>query len=88
MIRVRDPSVGDDWFRDWRDSYDEAACANAGGVTRRAETNIAGETVYVGSCAGGSFTYHVRIDADAVVMSLTSIGPGRLGQRIMEGLTP
>ena len=88
VIRLRDPSVGETWFRGWRDSYDEAACANAGGVSRRAETDIGGRTVFSGSCAGGSFTYHVRIDGDAVVVSLTSIGPGRIGQTIMEGMAP
>ena len=88
VIRLRDPSVDETWFRDWRDSYDEAACANAGGFGRRAETVIGGRTVFSGSCAGGSFTYHVRVDDDAVVISLTSIGPGRIGQSIMERLAP
>ena len=88
VIRLRDPSVGEAWFRGWRDSYDEAACANAGGVTRRAETEIAGRTVFIGSCAGGSFTYHARLENAPIVISLTSIGPGRLGATVMAGLTP
>jgi hypothetical protein len=88
VIRLRDPSVGEGWFRDWRDSYDGAACANAGGVARRAETEIAGRTVFIGSCAGGAFTYHVRLENTPIVISLTSIGPGRLGETVMAGLTP
>lgn len=86
VIRLRDPAADDAWFRDWRDSYDEASCANAGGVLRRAETTIGGVTVFVGTCAGGSFTYHARVDGGAAVISLTSVGPSRLGQTIMEGL--
>ena len=86
VIRLRDPSADDAWFRDWRDSYDEASCANAGGVLRRAETTIGGGTVFVGTCAGGSFTYHARVDGGAAVISLTSVGPSQLGRTIMEGL--
>jgi hypothetical protein len=86
VIRLRDPSADDAWFRDWRDSYDEASCANAGGVVRRAETTIGGATVFVGTCAGGSFTYHARVDGGAAVVSLTSVGPSQLGRTIMEGL--
>jgi hypothetical protein len=86
VIRLRDPAADDAWFRDWRDSYDEASCANAGGVVRRAETTIGSVPVFVGSCAGGSFTYHARVDGGAAVISLTSIGPGQLGQSIMAAL--
>jgi hypothetical protein len=86
VIRLRDPSVDEAWFRDWRDSYDDAACANAGGVTRHAESVVGQTTVFVGSCAGGSFTYHARVDGGAAVISLTSIGPANLGKLIMEGL--
>ncbi|HLO34507.1 MAG TPA: hypothetical protein VK194_00430, partial [Candidatus Deferrimicrobium sp.] len=88
VIRLRDPALDDAWFRDWRDSYDGAACANAGGVTRHAQTDIGGHTVFVGSCAGGAFTYHTRLAGGAIVISLTSIGPARLGQTIMERLAP
>jgi hypothetical protein len=86
VIRLRDPSVDETWFRDWRDSYDDASCANAGGVVRRAETVVGQSTVYIGSCAGGSFTYHARVDGGSAVISLTSIGPANLGQMIMAGL--
>jgi hypothetical protein len=85
VIRLRDPSVDEAWFRDWRDTYDEAACATAGGVARRAQTDIGSQTVYIGSCAGGSFTYHARIDDGSAVISLTSIGPSNIGERIVGG---
>lgn len=88
VVRLRDPSVGEAWFRDWRDSYDAAACANAGGVARNAEAVIGGHTVFIGSCAGGSFTYHTRVAAGAIVISATSVGPARLGETVMERLAP
>jgi hypothetical protein len=87
-VRLRDPSAGDDWFRTWRDTYDTAACEQAGGVQGHAESPIQGRTVYIGSCTNGVFTYHVRLDDGAVVVSLTSIGPSRLGERLMRQLPP
>jgi hypothetical protein len=82
VVRLRDPAEDDDWFRDWRDSYDDAACANAGGVERRAETVLGNRTFFVASCGGGAFTYHVRVGDRGSVISLTSIGPGRLGEEL------
>ena len=88
VVRLRDPSADDAWFRAWRESYDEAACANAGGVARNSQTDIAGRTVFIGGCAGGSFTYHTRVANGAIVVSITSIGPRRVGETVMERLAP
>ncbi len=88
VVRLRDPSFDDAWFRDWRDSYDRSACANAGGVVRNAETDLATHHVFIGSCAGGSFTYHTRVAEGAIVISITAVGPSRLGETIMERLAP
>ena len=88
VIRLRDPNADEAWFRDWRDSYDAAVCANAGGVSRNAQTDIGTHTVFVGSCAGGSFTYHTRLADGAIVISINSIGPANLGRTVMERLAP
>lgn len=88
IVRLRDPSVGDEWFRDWRDTYDEAACANAGGVDRHAETQINGRTVFVGGCAGGVFTYHTRLEDQGVVVSITSIGAAKVGETVLQRIAP
>jgi hypothetical protein len=88
VVRLRDPSVGDAWFRDYRDSYDQAACASAGGVSGHAETTIDTRQVFIGSCAGGAFIYHVRLASDGIVVSALSVGSRRLGQKVMEGLRP
>jgi hypothetical protein len=87
-VRLRDPSLNEDWFRAWRDSYDTAACAQAGGVTGHAESEIQGRTVFIGSCANGAFTYHTRIGNGGIVLSLTSIGPSRLGEKLLDHLAP
>lgn len=86
VVRLRDASVDDQWFRQWRDSYDNAACAQAGGVARHAEAEIGGRLVFIGSCAGGAFTYHARLRDGEIVVSVTSLGPGRLGETVMGGL--
>jgi hypothetical protein len=87
-VRLRDPSLGPDWFQSWRETYDEAACAPAGGVVRRAETVVRGLTVFVGSCSAGAFTYHVRLVNGSTVVSMTSVGPAGIGQRVVERLHP
>ena len=86
VIRLRDASVDETWFRGWRDSYDHAACEPAGGVTGHAEAKIGGHDVFIGTCAGGAFTYHLRVSGGAVIVSLTSIGLDRLGERIVAAM--
>jgi hypothetical protein len=88
VVHLRDPSIGDEAFRSWRDSYDVSACAAAGGVTGHAQVAMNGGTVYIGSCGGGVLTYHVRLRQGAIVVSTTSIGPKRLGEKVMEAIEP
>jgi hypothetical protein len=82
VVHLRDPSVGDDWFRSYRDSYDEAACAQAGGVDRHSEATIGTNQVFIGGCKGGAFTYHVRLEPRGIVVSITAAGSARLGERL------
>ena len=87
VARPRDENaVNDDWFRDWRDSYDEPACAQAGGVARHSQTEVAGVTVFTAACANGAFTYHALIADRGIVLSITSVGPANLGRTIVEHL--
>jgi hypothetical protein len=81
IVHLRDPAADAEWFRSYRDSYDESACAQAGGVARHAQTPMNGRTVFIGGCAGGAFTYHVRLE-QGIVVSLTAVGPARLGDRL------
>jgi hypothetical protein len=86
VVRLRDPAIADEWFRSWRDSYDAAACERAGGVAGHATGKINGRDVFIGSCAGGAYTYHLRIEGGAVLVSLTSIGAARLGERLVRAI--
>ena len=59
VARLRPGVFSDAFFRDWRDSYNTGACAQAGGVVGNAEAELGGRTVYIASCAGGLLVYHV-----------------------------
>jgi hypothetical protein len=86
VVRLRDPTSGEEWFRDWRDTYNEGACGQAGGVIGNAEAELGGRTVFIGSCRGGVRTYHTRIADGAVVVSVTALGARRLGEKLMAAL--
>jgi hypothetical protein len=83
VARLRDPTKDDEWFRGWRDTYDQAACERAGGVQGNAETDMGGTTVFIGSCRNGATTYHTRLEDGSIVVSLTSVGPSRLGEGLL-----
>jgi len=88
VLRLRDPATADDdWFRTYRDSYDASACAAAGGVARHAQAEIGTHTVFIGSCAGGAFTYHLRTKTQDLVVSITAVGPERLGEKLAAAVT-
>ncbi len=88
VARPVDGVVTDAWFRDWRDSYNEGACAQSGGVAGNAEADIGGRTVHIGTCAGGLRTYHTWIEDRGLLVSAFSIGEGRFGEQLMAGLRP
>lgn len=85
VVRLVPGVFNDAFFRNWRDSYDEAACAQAGGVVGNAEAQIGGRQVFIGSCTGGAHTYHV-VARDGIIVSVTAVGERRLGEKIVEDL--
>jgi hypothetical protein len=88
VIALR-PGVYDaSYFRSWRDSFDEGACSQSGGVTGHAESTIAGRAVFIGRCDGGVSTYHVRLDERNEIVSISAFGEQRLGELILAGLRP
>jgi hypothetical protein len=85
VVRLRPDVFDDGFFRDWRETYDAAACEPAGGVQGNAESEIDGRQVFIGSCANGALTYHLRYGED-VIVSLTSLGEGRFGELVVKNL--
>jgi hypothetical protein len=76
------------WFRDWRESYDQGACAQAAGVAATSETKVDDRIVYSGTCAGGLKTYHTWLAAKGVLVSAFAVGGGTFGDELMAGLRP
>ena len=88
VVRLRDAGRDEAWFRGWRDTYDQGACDQAGGVAGNAQAEFNKHAVFIATCAGGAITYHVRLEDGAIVLSLTSVGTGRPGERLMRALPP
>ena len=88
VVRLQ-PGVFDEaWFRSWRTTYDEGACQVAGGVAPgSAEARIGEYDTHIGSCVQGAHTYHVHLASPDRVISITSVGEGRFGERVVAGLT-
>jgi len=76
------------FFTSWRDSFDVGACSQAGGVTGHSQATIGGRMTYIGKCSGGVLTYHVRLAAEDAIVSVSSLGPSHLGQKLLTGLRP
>ena len=86
IVHLRPGVFADSDYRQWRDSYDEGACVAAGGVVGRAEATIGGRQSYVTSCVAGLHTYHVWLKDQDILISASSIGAGKLGEKLLEGL--
>lgn len=86
VVRLRPGAFGDEAYRQWRDSYDEGACAAAGGVVGRAQAELGGRNTYVTSCVAALRTYHVWLEEQNVLVSASSIGEGRFGEKLMSTL--
>jgi hypothetical protein len=88
VARLRPGVFSDAFFRDWRDTYNEGACAQAGGVAGNAEAELGGRTAYITSCAGGLLAYHAYVEGQGVIVSLISVGERRFGEHLMRDLRP
>ena len=88
MVRPREGVVDDAWFRDWRDTFDEGVCQQAGGVaTGRSEIPIDERTVHRSTCVGGVVIHHVYLPEADRLISIQGAGTTDLGRAILEDLT-
>ena len=88
VVALRDGVYGDAFFRAFRDSYDEGACGQAGGVIGNAEAELGGRTVAITSCDGGARTYHAYLPNHDAVVSITAVGEElRLGEALIAAVT-
>ena len=88
VAHLRPDVYSDAFFRDWRDSYDEGACGQAGGVAAHAETTLGDRPAFITTCAGGLRVYHAYVPEREVIVSVFSLGQGRFGEQLVAGLRP
>jgi hypothetical protein len=86
VVRLRPGVFDEELFRSWRASFDEGACSQAGGLARTATARLGGREVHIGTCAGGVRTYHAWLGNSRVLVSVSSLGERRLGERLVEAL--
>ena len=84
-MRLRPDVFNETFFRGWRDSYDESCLRARRRGAGNAEAEIDGRDVFIGSCANGAITYHLRYGED-VIVSITSVGDGRFGEQLVKNL--
>ncbi len=86
VVRLRPDAFGDEPYRQWRDSYDEGACTAGGGIVGRAQAELGGRDTYVTSCVAALRTYHVWLKEQNLLVSASSIGDARFGEKLMSSL--
>ena len=86
ILRLREGAFDDATFRQWRDSFDVGACAGADGVEGHAEVPIAERNVFVTSCVAEQRIYHLWLEDENLLISASSVGKGRFGEVLMNGL--
>jgi hypothetical protein len=86
IVRLRAGVFTEADYRQWRDSYDDGACAGSGGVVGHAEATIAGRQTFITSCVASLRTYHVWLKDEDILVSASSIGDGAFGEKLLEGL--
>ena len=88
VVELKDGVFGEAFYRDWRTTFDEGACSQAGGVGGNAEAAIGGHRTFIGTCAGGLRTYHTYLEGKGLLVSISAPDQRRLGERVIEGLLP
>jgi hypothetical protein len=83
LVRLLPGTFSEDFFRDWRDSHDAAACAPAGGIGGHAEGMLGGRRTFITTCRGGPRVHHAHLVEPDVLVAVTSLGDRRLGERLV-----
>ena len=85
VVRLRSGVYSEAFFEAWRQAYDAAACAPAGGVAGHRQQVIGTHVVEVTLCTGGARTLHVHLSGD-ILISITTVGARGFGGLVLAGL--
>lgn len=89
VARLRPAVFDDEWFRDWRETFDEGVCQQAGGVDPgHSEIELAGREVFRSTCVGGVVMHHVWLPETQSIVSIQGAGALDLGREVIERLEP
>lgn len=87
VVRLRPDVLDEGWFRDWRETFDEGVCQQAGGVDPgHSEIELGGRQVFRSTCAGGVVIHHLSLPEASTILSIQGAGSLDLGRRVLEGL--
>ena len=87
VARLRPAVFDEEWFRDWRETFDAGVCQQAGGVDPgHSETEVAGRQVFRSTCVGGVVMHHLWLPETRSIVSIQGAGALDLGRRILESL--
>jgi hypothetical protein len=86
VVKLRPDAFDETTFQQWRSSYDEGACNASGGILGLAEATIDDRNVFITSCVAGLRTYHVWVEEQDLLVSASSIGEDRFGEKLMDNL--
>lgn len=87
VVRLRANAMSDDVFAAWRDTFDKGVCGDSG-VIGRAQAQIGGRTVFVGTCGNAFHTYHTWIPDRNLLVTASAGGKRDLGRLLFEALNP
>lgn len=86
LVRLKPDVDAEAFYGGWRSSFDQAACAPAGGVSGQEARTIGGRSVLATSCVEGATIYHLRLQDGSVIVSVLEVGPKGYGRALIEGL--
>lgn len=82
------PNAGTSFYAAWRDQVESAGCSQASGIASRARRDIGGWPVDVTTCVGGAMLYQLELQDQGVLVSVTALGPKKLGEQAVAALGP
>jgi len=89
VARLRQGVFDEDWFRDWRETFDQGVCQQAGGVDPgHSEIELAGRQVFRSTCVGGVVMHHLWLPEMQSIISIQGAGALDVGRRVLESLEP
>ena len=87
VARLRPGVFDEEWFRDWRETFDEGVCQQAGGVDPgHSEMEVSGRQVFRSTCVGGVVMHHLWLPETQNIVSIQGAGALDLGRRVVESL--